>query len=269
MKHKDWLTALVFSYDGLYLASSSYDGFVSLWAVDTEEKIDSFSRGSIARSVDLNSNGTLIAAGFYKIATVIQFPSFKRLCDYWYGDRVWSLVFSPDGELLATGTHTISVWNLLTGRTVFTASRLPSIFSLAFSPDGRYLAAGCEYNLVKIWNIITGEVVAEFHQEGWVYSVEFSPDGRYLAVGGDKGFLDVYDWQRKKLVTKTRVPNFDIGAITWNSRFLVYVDRTKLVSNFVELHHDKIIKVRQSRRGFLALGYKDGKIEIIREGKEL
>jgi nitrous oxidase accessory protein NosD len=106
-------------------------------------------------------------------------------------DWVYSVAFSPDGKLLASGSRdwTIKLWDVASGSLVRTLSgHTGAVNSVAFSPDGKLLASGSRDWTIKLWDVASGSLVRTLtgHSES-VTSVAFSPDGRLLASGsGDR-----------------------------------------------------------------------------------
>ena len=105
---------------------------------------------------------------------------------------VRSVVFSPDGRLVATGSgfqdRSVRIWDAKTGRQL---KRLEGhrfgVCGLAFSPNGELLASGSGDWSVRVWNVASGRArcVLEGHTWG-VSSLAFSPDGSRLLTSGGK-----------------------------------------------------------------------------------
>jgi WD40 repeat protein len=108
-------------------------------------------------------------------------------------DMVWSVVYSPDGKTLATGSHdlTIKLWDVSTGKEQTTLKgHGTGVRSVAFSPDGKTLASGIvgspgATDRIKLWDVATGTERATLMGRGGcdgLGTVAFSPDGKTLAT---------------------------------------------------------------------------------------
>ncbi|NJR49835.1 MAG: hypothetical protein HC780_09980 [Leptolyngbyaceae cyanobacterium CSU_1_3] len=67
----------------------------------------------------------------------------------------------------------------------------PTVGSLIFSPDGTRIVTGSWDGTVRLW-ALSGQQVAEMERhQGAVYSMSFSPDGKFIATAGNDGKIHV------------------------------------------------------------------------------
>ncbi len=156
------ISALTFSPDGRFLASSGDNRSVQLWDATTGEE-----RGTLQPSSDSA-----------------------------YGAD--SLAFSPDGVLLAgrqfSHANTLSVWNV-TGQTTVFQKTVQGELNAVFSPDGNYLA--CVDHTLSLLNPTTGmlekELLGHPHPE-WILNLCWHSNGQYLASGDEDMGSSIRVW---------------------------------------------------------------------------
>ena len=102
---------------------------------------------------------------------------------------VWFVAFSPDGQMLASGSrdNTVRLWDLRQPTAAPTVLRghAEVVWSVAFNPDGQTLVSGSRDKTVRLWDLRQPTAVPTVlwgHQRV-VWSVAFSPDGQTLAAG--------------------------------------------------------------------------------------
>jgi WD40 repeat protein len=110
---------------------------------------------------------------------------------------VWTAVYSPDGEWVASaGTdRSIRLWRA-TGRedALVLHGHTGKVSQLAFTTDGRRLGSVSDDGTVRIWQAdprVTRPVLRG--HTSYVYPVAYSPDGQWIASGGWDGTVRLWD----------------------------------------------------------------------------
>jgi len=120
---------------------------------------------------------------------------------------VSSIVFSPDGKLLASGgcqdrredlvctSGKILIWNVKNGQMIGEPliGHTSWVDSLAFSADGKLLASGSSQ--IQLWDLSTHQIIGIpfLGHVGKINSISFSPDGKMLASAGNDGAVILWD----------------------------------------------------------------------------
>ncbi|KAG8664318.1 uncharacterized protein FPOAC1_013656 [Fusarium poae] len=114
-----------------------------------------------------------------------------------HGSSVMSVVFSADGQRLASGSadKTVKIWDAATGACKQTLEGHGNwVMSVVFSADGQRLASGSADKTVKIWDAATGACKQTLEGHGSsVLSVVFSADGQRIASGSDDNTVKIWD----------------------------------------------------------------------------
>ena len=109
---------------------------------------------------------------------------------------IFSLKFSHDGQLLATGDSggKIRLWCFPDLTPLMTLNGHNSyIWDLAFSQDNRYLMSSSEDTTIKLWEISTGQELRQFqgHSQS-VLSVSLHPHQSIFASGGMNNQIKIW-----------------------------------------------------------------------------
>jgi WD40 repeat protein len=170
-------------------------------------------KGSVSH-VRYSPNGRILAVVFgnkvilWDIASQTQYSVFEEPAG-----GIDSVVFSPDGRLIAIKSDAIHLWDLESGEAVgepimdktknSNGSFLNNTYDsgVAFSPDGLWIATvGNVSGSLLLVNVATGQPFGPLLldprnqlQTGTTVSVAFSPDGKKLVSGNNSGKVFLWD----------------------------------------------------------------------------
>ena len=138
---------------------------------------------------------------------------------------VFSISFSPDGSLLASGSMdgTLKLWNVETNKNIATLEEGFVAYSpvgrvpIVFSSDGSLLASGGSRNAIKLWDVNTKKNIATLngHTDS-ISCVAFSPDGSLLASGAWDGTVKLWDIAEKKIFATLKTEEWLISSVAFS-----------------------------------------------------
>jgi WD40 repeat protein len=156
-----------------------------------------------------------------------------------HSDSVNSIAYSPDGQLLVSGSsdRTVKLWRQ--DGTFIRSLAIPydfnhqlfDVLSVAISPDSTLIAAGVQQTIgggqftsaVHIWRMSDGQLVQTFTgyaiggvTNTGVTSVAFSPDGQYLASGSKDQSVKVWRMSTGTLVSSRSDHAQQVNAVAFS-----------------------------------------------------
>ena len=117
-----------------------------------------------------------------------------------HSDYVRSVAFSPDGQILVSGSKdkTIKIWRLDDGELLATlAGHSDQICAVAISSDGQTLVSGSDDKTIKVWQPLPHPLIGH---SSYVLSVDISRDGKILISGSDDKTIKVWHLPTGELI---------------------------------------------------------------------
>lgn len=198
------LQPLAFAPDGQRLIAVSsitqseglinYGEGLRLWNLTTRaDSLKLGAEGTALRAATFSTDGRQIITGDAKGAIQFRDAATGQLLRTLTGQsgEIIQLAVSPDGRWLAAGSteQGVTLWELATGRMVYTHNLPAPVLSVAFAPDGQRLAAVGYNSQVDLWDAATGRNGVSFqpttNPNDIFAALAFTPDGRQLLVTRD------------------------------------------------------------------------------------
>jgi WD40 repeat protein len=186
--HTDAVWSVIFNPQDRTFMSSSQDGTLKTWNLNTGRLIKTFAaHADTVRSLSISADGQTLASGNGDRTVKVWHLPTRELRQTLMGHAapVWSVVLSREGKTLVSGSgdRTIKVWDVRTGRLLRTlAGHQSKVYTLALSPDEQTLVSGSADHTIKVWNFQTGALrhTLTGHSDT-VRSIAISPNGQTVA----------------------------------------------------------------------------------------
>ena len=179
---KNWLNTFAFSPDGTSIATGELDGAVQIWGT-SDGKLQKSLYGSLTAitSLAFSRAGNMLAAGGGD-GTLILFDIATQAPRVIPGQtaRIHTLIFSPDGETLISGSDDLTVRfiqfaNSALRQTIVVNTK--SFTTMALSSDGSILATGSLESVTQLWRVADGNLIRAVNGLGSaVLDLSFSDD---------------------------------------------------------------------------------------------
>ncbi|MYB93096.1 T9SS type A sorting domain-containing protein [Candidatus Poribacteria bacterium] len=190
--HGYYIIDVAFSPDGQTLTSASGEGTLRFWNVETGQLLHTFDDyTNNIHDVAFSPDGRILATvsgdrdGHAGTDPTIRLWDIgtRSLLYKMTGHPFYSVDFSPDGQIFASGSHdgTIGLWDINTGRLLRTLTGHARTVKTLFSPDGQILASGSHDGTIGLWDINTGRLLHALQHTLPVFDISFSLDGQMLA----------------------------------------------------------------------------------------
>ncbi|WP_284619518.1 DUF4062 domain-containing protein [Aquabacterium humicola] len=179
--HVDVLTGCALNTAHRRVLSSSLDGTIRLWDLDSGALLKTLGRTSAE-----NERALMVPAN-----------------DAGHRGPVLGCDISSDGTLLASASsdQTVILWDVRTGEALRVyRSHEAAVNACAFSPDGRFLAAASADQTVCIWSATDTTVRLLAGHDDAVKDLAWSDDGATLLSASADGTLRMWDVATKRLL---------------------------------------------------------------------
>ena len=208
-EHTTGFSSIAFGLDSQTLVSGSWDRAVRLWDTTTGNNRTTLTGHigpieSVAFSADgqtvASSGGITVINGWFVDDYTIRLwdaaTGTHKTTLFGHKDRVFDVVFSPDGRMLAScgEDKNVCLWDTATGNHLATlAGHKGGVYNITFSPDGKTLASSGRGE-IYLWDVANRQ--QKLSLTGYVgapWDLAFSPDGQTLASGGTDSDVHLWD----------------------------------------------------------------------------
>ncbi|MDR2094052.1 MAG: caspase family protein [Treponema sp.] len=213
--HSDLVNTAVYSPDGKFILSSSWDETIKIWDAASGREIKTIPvHGKTPLCAVWDKGGLFIAAGFWDGSVSIwdresgaELKSFKG-----HGGAVNAVLFNADDSRIITASFdgTIKVWDSVSAENTGTMNASGTVNAAVCSPDGDSLASGGGDGIIRVWEAETGVEFMTFAGNGGAVTALAWTVGNRIIAGYFDGSIGIWD---AKTGARVRVINAHTGTV--------------------------------------------------------
>ncbi|KAL7786332.1 WD40-repeat-containing domain protein [Trichoderma ceciliae] len=279
--HSKSVAKVVFSPDGLSIASASKDNTIRVWDVVTGEAGKTFETDEEgATCINFSPDGKHLATGSHggKI-TVWDIPSGLVHSSKKLSGKVTAVTYLTNGKLMAVilDHDTLSLWDMAAEST-YNSYKLSSaaMDATALSPNGIFIASTAANNKIKLWVTSNSAVwhLLDGHGDA-INDLTFSSDSKRLASASQDRTIRVWDPNTGNLwavleghgsgVTSAvfSCNGIQVASASLDGTVRLWDAETSIPRNILEGHLKRVNSVALSSRGkVLASASDDGTVRL-------
>ncbi|WP_294533365.1 hypothetical protein [uncultured Rhodoblastus sp.] len=201
--HSDGVRYARFSADGTLIATASADRTARVWrttpSFGTAVALAGINRGT-HMVLSPNHATVLIWDHSTKNAqNLFDVKSNKLISNLGGADNaITDAIFSEDSEKLLTISnhgYVIKVWDVSSGKLIFTTRPETFLSEASFSSDGKKIIGGISNGMARIWDADSGKELLTFSERlpTTLLSVSFNHDGQSAVTGDFNGYVALWD----------------------------------------------------------------------------
>lgn len=145
-------------------------------------------------------------AGSDKYIQVVNFEDMAPITELrGHNDRIICLVFSKDGQFIASATEhgSVYIWHVQSAKIIASCERgaTPALLCLAFSNDNQYLAVPTIKHSIILWDFRTGQLIELNRHMKNIHCMIFHPSQPILASAGGDKTIKIWNFKDGRLLS--------------------------------------------------------------------